>query len=120
MIKRTLIGLSICLAILLGCSKSKEDQVTNPPGGGGNDCTGVNAKFAADVLPIIQSQCQGCHGAGSTNGPGALTTHAQISAAASRIKAAVVAGTMPKGSGPLPANQIKLISCWVDSGAPNN
>lgn len=86
------------------------------------DCSVINAKFAADVNPIIQSTCannSGCHGAGSVNGPGPLLTYTQISAAAADIKAAVVSRLMPLGS-TLSDDKIKKIMCWVDSGAQNN
>ena len=114
MIKKVLVTLIIGVILFVGCTNDKEDQLTSVI-----DCTSVNASFAADVLPIIQTVCQGCHGAGSTNGPGELTNYTQISNAAARIKTAVVTGFMPR-VGSLSAGQIRLISCWVDSGAPNN
>lgn len=116
MMKKVLITSLACLAVFIGCTSNKE-ELLNPSG---NDCASINARFATDVLPIIQANCQGCHGPGSVNGPGALTNYAQISNAADRIKAAVVSGYMPKDAGPLPAAQIKVIRCWVDSGTPNN
>jgi hypothetical protein len=48
-----------------------------------------------------------------------LTTYERIKNASANIKRVVVARTMPKG-GTLSAEQIKSISCWVDSGSPNN
>lgn len=114
--KKVLIALFVCLAVFIGCTNDK-DELLNPFNG---DCTGVNASFANDVLPIIQANCQGCHGAGSTNGPGPLTNYDQIKNAAARIKNAVVSGYMPKDAGPLPAAEIRKIRCWVDSGTPNN
>lgn len=116
MMKKVLITLSICLVMLLGCVNDK-DELLNP---GGSDCTGVNASFAQDVLPLIQAKCQSCHGPGSTNGPGQLTNYTEIKNAAARIKTAVVTGYMPKVGGPLPSSEIRLIRCWVDSGTPNN
>lgn len=117
MMKKVLINLFLCVVLLVGCTSDKEELLLNPSG---NDCAGVNAGFANDVWPIIQANCQGCHGAGSTNGPGALTNYTQISNAATRIKAAVESGSMPKGAGPLPAAQVRIIRCWVNSGTPNN
>jgi hypothetical protein len=94
-------------------------------GGGGNtnvDCSAVtNKAFNADVLPIIQSSCAiaGCHAAGSTNGPGALTNHPEVFGARSSIRSAVATGQMPKNSS-LSTAQKNSIICWIDSGAPNN
>ena len=112
--------------IIIGCSKGG-DQVnssTPPPPSSppvSSSCNGVDAKFS-QVSPIIQSKCatgSGCHGNGSTNGPGPLTNFDLIKNAASSIKSAVVSGRMPKG-GSLSATDIKIISCWVDGGAVNN
>ncbi len=109
--------LSLPLLISISCSKSG--------GGGGSsvDCSTVtNKAFAADVNPIIQSSCAfsgGCHGTGSSNGPGPLTNYSQVFSARSSIRAAVVSGLMPQGS-TLPTSQKNSIICWIDSGAPNN
>lgn len=116
MMKKVFIALSVCLALFIGCTNDK-DELLNP---GGGDCTGVNASFVNDVLPIIQANCQGCHGVGSSNGPGQLTTYTEIANAGVRIKNAVVTGFMPRNAAPLPAAEIGKIRCWVDSGTPNN
>ena len=107
------------MILTVGCSKDDDSG-----GGGGSsvDCATVtNKAFAANVSPLIQSSCAiaGCHAAGSSNGPGALTNYTEISNAKVRIRAAVVAGTMPQGS-TLSSSQKNSIICWIDSGAPNN
>jgi len=93
-------------------------------GGGGNgtvDCSAIAKSFSANIQPIISSRCaiSGCHGAGSVNGPGELTTYQQIFNARSQIRPAVSSGLMPQGSS-LTQAQINTIICWIDSGAPNN
>jgi hypothetical protein len=111
--------------VVAAVSCSKKDAA--PAGNSTNptapvNCDGANAKFAADVHPIIQSNCAtsgGCHGAGSNNGPGALESFIQIKNAAASIKSAVVSKRMPRG-GSLNAAEIKSISCWVDGGSPDN
>lgn len=103
---------------MIACSKN---------GSGGNngpsvDCSTVtNKSFATDVNPIIQSSCNqvGCHAAGSTNGPGALTNHAQLQANAGAVRSAIASGSMPQNT-TLSAAQKNSIICWIDSGAPNN
>jgi len=102
--------------ISLSCSKDKDNGTPTV------DCSTVtNKAFAAHVNPIIQASCAaaGCHATGSFNGPGALTTYAQISAAATTIRSAVSSGRMPQGS-TLTAAQKNSILCWIDSGTPNN
>lgn len=106
--------------IYIGCG-SKDDGIDDPPPT--NECNGVSATFAANVMPIIQSRCAipSCHAAGSSNGPGALTTYAQISAAKNAIIAAAVnSNAMPASGGPLTAAQKLTIKCWVNAGGLNN
>lgn len=115
----SLVALSSVLILASGCSKD------NGGGGGGGasvDCNTVtNKAFAANISPIIQSSCAiaGCHAAGSTNGPGPLTSYSEISNAKTRIRSAVSSGVMPQGSS-LSTAQKNSIICWIDSGAPNN
>ncbi|MCF3110327.1 hypothetical protein LL912_16200 [Niabella sp. CC-SYL272] len=125
--KKNLFSTGILLAfvalISVHCGGDKKDSVNNPPPQG-NDCSNVQAKFTANVLPIIQGRCatnSGCHGSGSTNGPGELITYAQISSKASAINdAAVVNSRMPKTGGALTADQKATLRCWISSGTPNN
>lgn len=111
--------LIICTGLIFSkCSKDKNTNNNNFS----VDCSTVtNKAFAANVSPLIQSRCaiSGCHAAGSGNGPGALTTYAQISAASSRIRTAVANGTMPQGSSLSTAEKNSIV-CWIDSGSPNN
>jgi hypothetical protein len=119
--KKALIIFCISGLVLIAASCSKDG------GSGGstpftvNCATVTNKAFAADVSPIIQSSCaiSGCHAAGSTNGPGALTNYTEISAAASNIRSAVSTGRMPQ-SGSLSSAQKSSIICWIDNGALNN
>jgi len=66
--------------------------------------------------PLLNS---GCHGNGSTNGPGALTNFTQINNAESLVKYAVVSGRMPKNS-TLSAEDKNTIACWVNNDAHDN
>ena len=119
--KALIILLAILTTIIIISSCSKDGGGS----GGGNftvDCNTVtNKSFAADVNPIIQGSCaqSGCHAAGSINGPGPLTNHAQVAAAAAQVRSAVAAGRMPQ-NGSLSTSQKNSIICWIDSGAPNN
>jgi hypothetical protein len=116
MIKKITGVLAGSMFLFLGCYNDKEEILY-----GASTCDGINASFAADVMPIIQSRCAkpDCHGAGYNNGPGPLTSYEQIKNAAADIKSAVVSRFMPK-DGSLTQSQIKSISCWVDGGALNN
>jgi hypothetical protein len=117
--------LAVCF--IYSCKKSDSSTGGNNGGGGGGggaytpNCTGAAIQFNANVAPIISSSCAipTCHASGSSNGPGQLTTYAEISAAKTQIRAAVLSGAMPK-SGSLTSAQKNSIICWVDAGGLNN
>lgn len=117
----------LVLCFVFSCKKSGgTDNGGGGNGGGGGttytpNCTSAAIQFTANVFPIFQSSCgaNDCHNAGSVNGPGPLTTYAQISAAKTQIRAAVLSGAMPK-TGTLTTAQKNSIICWIDAGAANN
>lgn len=113
MIKRIVFVLGLCIA-LIHCSKNQSAPLTF-------DCSGVNAEYTRDIAPIIQQSCaiSGCHDANSTNAGGPFTNFSQVKNRAQDIKGQVVNRLMPQNSS-LDTNKIKLIACWVDSGAPSN
>jgi hypothetical protein len=117
--KRTTIILFTLSALIgLGSCYYDKEELLYP----GNSNCQLNAKFAANVNPIIQSKCAispDCHASGSTNTGGPLTNYTQISNMAPVIKGQVVSGLMPK-TGSLTSTELQTIVCWVDAGAPNN
>lgn len=113
---RIFLAALILPAFIISCTKER-DEIPSVV-----DCNAVNAKYSTDISTVVQSNCainSGCHGSGSVNGPGPLTSYNQVSAAAAIIKDAVVSRRMPLG-GTLGSTDINKIKCWVDSGAPNN
>lgn len=87
-----------------------------------NVCDSV--KYSTTIEPIIVANCStsGCHDAGSGNGD--YTTYAGVKQKVDNgtFKMRVVDGTptfMP-ATGSLPAEQIAKITCWLNTGAPNN
>jgi hypothetical protein len=111
--------------VIMNTACSKSDSGGNSNNGGGGitySCAGITPKFAADVQPILTSVCASnanCHAAGSANSGGPFTTHAQVDAKKSNIKAAILSGSMPKNT-TLSQTQINNFICWIDNGAPNN
>lgn len=93
-----------------GCSHQFAFEM--PPG-----ATGVSWKD--DIEPIVLKSCAkaGCHAEGS--GRLRLVTYEDVKANAANVKARTQNGSMPY-DGPLPADQVKLIGCWVEDGAPLN
>lgn len=106
----------ITIFLVEACTKNKGGNPPFVP-----NCNGAATAFTANVLPIFQSVCSqtDCHNSGSVNGPGPLTTYAEINAARGDIRAAIISGFMPKNT-TLSAPQKNSIICWVDAGAPNN
>jgi hypothetical protein len=101
------------LCVVLACNKP------SPGSSDPVDCSGPAKSFANDVNPVIELMCGACHGRGSTNGPGELSSYSQIFNARIVIRGAVISGQMPQG-GSLTAAQKNAIICWIDNGAPNN
>jgi uncharacterized membrane protein len=89
--------------------------------------------FTNDVMPILANSCNECHGvkqtkegldmqtyeslmAGSFNGPVLVAGNS----ADSFLVQQVLKGKMPKRGPKLTAEQIQIISDWIDAGALNN
>lgn len=109
--------------VFAGVSNGEKTVMVTDSDGCGADRSvviGSGISLETDVMPIIASNCAitGCHnGSRSPN----LSTSDAIIGSASRIKARTSAGTMPPAGRPdLTQNQMQLIACWVDDGAPNN
>lgn len=86
------------------------------------ECDSVT--FIDSIQPIISANCAtpGCHDNGSINGD--LTTYAGIKVKVDNgsFQARVIDGVpspMPP-TGPLPAQEIDKLKCWLAAGAPNN
>lgn len=110
------------LLALSGCSKdNEENQVVTPPPA----CTTANMSFTADVLPIISSNCGGCHGASPT-APFSLTNYTEIKAKADNgqligaITHAAGFSPMPKGGAKLSDCNISKIQAWIAQGTKDN
>lgn len=106
---------------LCACTKEIGKNLDLIPSSPVSSCDTV--KFAAHILPIINSNCLSCH-SGSGPGNGNFTSYSGIKQKVDNgsFKARVVdllPTPMPQG-GALPAQQIALIKCWLDNGAPNN
>lgn len=107
---------AVFVVVLFACSKQKDVAIAP------SDCSSTPKSFSLNVNPIIQSTCatnSGCHGEGSTNGPGELLNYIEISNAHLAIRAAVSSGLMPLNKTLSGTDKSKII-CWIDDGAPNN
>lgn len=95
------------------------------------DCAGTcdssSFKFAADVQPILQTHCTGCHGGtGNTGGYILLDTYDAVkqrvdySSLLPSITHAVGADPMPQNGNKLNDCKITVIRKWIEAGAFNN
>jgi hypothetical protein len=90
--------------------------------------------FAADIAPVFQSRCYGCHGPkmqmsslrldrgtdalqGGQSGPVIKPGHSADSSLVLRVAGAKGFGQMPPAGPPLTGEQIGLIRAWIDQGA---
>lgn len=107
------LSLLFILVVFQQCKKKDADDV---------DCSKVNAKYNADIRPLVAARCNttGCHTSGYTNGD--FTFYEGLKAAADNGTLAnkvLDAKTMPP-SGALSQDDRNKIKCWIDSGSPNN
>jgi hypothetical protein len=85
-------------------------------------CNGMTISYSTDVSPLISTNCattSSCHGVGSSNGPGPLTSYTPVFNNRNAISAAVKSGRMPKDH-TLSSDQKNKIVCWIENGAANN
>ncbi|MCC6600535.1 MAG: hypothetical protein IT223_07650 [Crocinitomicaceae bacterium] len=88
------------------------------------ECDPSKFSFSANLLPVIEFACEGCHGINGTEIE--LTTYSQISAVAldgrlmSALKGINGYQLMPYNTGGLPLCNIEQFQVWVNAGAPNN
>lgn len=117
---RIVVLMMVTAAIMQSCYYDKE-ELLYPGANTPVDCTTVNARFAANVQPLINAKCatSGCHD-GTASGGLILQNHAQISGVKERVNARVVVEKTMPPSGPLQPAEINTIKCWIESGAPNN
>ena len=118
---------------IISCSKSSgglTTSVTPPPGGGTTPttCDTVDMKYGADIVPILQSRCYGCHGGGSTLGSGGISldsyNNLKIYADNGFLKGNI---THAPGFVGMPFGQPKMDDCtinkildWINRGTKNN
>lgn len=90
------------------------------------NCDTVNVSFANDILPVIATNCQGCHSGASPLAGIRLEDYSTISAVAETgqlygvIERLPGFPSMPFGQPKLPECTIDRIKSWIDAGMPNN
>jgi len=95
-----------------------------------NQCTGgcdtTLFTFSGAVLPLMNTNCKGCHNPASLGGGVDLSTYAGVktSAVSGRLLGSIKQTTgytaMPKGGNKLQDCQIRQVEKWIQAGTPNN
>ena len=101
--------------LLSSCAKDKVSYVAPP------NCPDT-ISFNNEILPLIQSNCGGCHDVG--NGTAyTLTNHTNIAASADAILGSMRGNgyqLMPQGGPALPDSLIQKVECWIYQGKLDN
>jgi Cytochrome C oxidase, cbb3-type, subunit III len=89
-------------------------------------CNTQNVKYSTFVKPLLDKNCNGCHGAVSPSANISLTEHTNVQ---KQAKSGALYGSishnanyskMPKGGAKLDACDLNKIKAWIDAGALNN
>src|SRR5215203_2453815 len=111
----------LILFTIFSCTKENEQEL-----GSGVVCETTNMTYAANIQPILENFCYGCHGRGLSQNGINFDTHAGVKAVADNGK---LVGAISHASGfvAMPQSAPKLSDCninkikaWVIAGAPNN
>ena len=102
--------------IIIGFSSCRKDEYKKL------DCSTINAKYNADIKPIINANCtsSGCHDAGSGNGDYTTYSGLKIKVDNSSLSSRVLYDKNMPPNGALSLDDRNKIKCWLDNGAPNN
>jgi len=83
--------------------------------------------FSGDILPILDTHCNGCHSGGAPSAGLNLTAHAFVAESAlegsllERLRLPTTnVRMMPLGGQPLPECDIAMFESWTSAGAPQN
>jgi mono/diheme cytochrome c family protein len=129
----SLLPVALTLVFLLAACGGNGTGGTAPSTAQAPSAGESSLSFADDVLPIFDSRCVQCHGAGraesgldlqsystlmtgSGNGPVVVAGNAD----ASKLVELVVTQRMPKAGPKLTPQQIQILTDWVNQGALDN
>ncbi len=86
------------------------------------DCATLDVSYSEDIAQIISTNCaiSGCHVSGT--GLPDWTKYENLVANADEIRRKTFEGEMPPpfSGKSLTIEEVRMISCWVNSGTPNN
>ena len=108
---------------LWACTYNNEEELY---GKLASDCDTTAVSYSNDILPLLQSNCNGCHSQSVVSGGVNLEGHNRIKIFADNgrllgaVSHAVGFSPMPRGGSKLPDCEINKIKSWINAGSPNN
>ncbi|RYD71392.1 MAG: hypothetical protein EOP53_23755 [Sphingobacteriales bacterium] len=91
-----------------------------------SSCDSTQVTFSQTVMPVISTNCKGCHNSNLASGNIELTNYEQVKTVAlnGKLSGVITHSTgytpMPQGAKKLPDCTINKIKTWIAAGAPNN
>ena len=114
----------VVIALCAGCTYDVGEDIYGPVA----PCEGEECvSYVADIVPLMEAHCTGCHSGNAPSSGLDLTTHASVAQSAAegdltRVLRLPVSDAlfMPYFGDPLPEEDIQRIERWTEQGAPNN
>ncbi len=123
-LNRILFVLLAGMIVLTGCYYDKEELLYGAPAPC-TDSTGT-ISYATKVVPILQTNCYGCHSGASPSGGQPMGNYNadKTMALNGKLLGVITHATgyspMPKGGSKLSNCNIAVVRKWIQAGAPNN
>ena len=111
----------LALVGMVACSDSSGEPPPGCPGAPSVTCPSMPPTYTADIQPLLQSRCYGCHGPGGIEqGSFDLTTYNRVTGARSDIATQVGQCIMPPpDAGQLTTQERTELFQWIECGSPN-
>ena len=124
MVRQTIKGMCIAMTVMIGSCYYDVAEELYPP----TECITTNMSYAANIQPIIQTNCYTCHSvsAAPANGNIILEGYSEIKkyATSGQLVGAI---KWQSGYSPMPKDRPQLSDCniakiesWVNAGALDN
>ncbi|HRG65881.1 MAG TPA: hypothetical protein PLV12_08750 [Saprospiraceae bacterium] len=120
--RKTIKYLFISLLFLNACYYDNEEELYPDVG----TCITDSMSYQADIYPIINNNCLGCHNSSAVQGGidisnyELLTPYIESGSLLKSIKHESGYSAMPKDAGKMSECQIAKIDAWISQGAPDN
>lgn len=124
--KKILICLTVISVVIAACSKTNEEAENANNTQGPAACDTINMKYTANVKPILEANCYGCHGSGQSTGGVNIETYNRVKQLVDNglligvITHATGYSAMPKGKPKLSDCDINKIRGWIARGTLND